>query len=236
MISTAGTAGGSPPVLARIVVMSAVVGVLALAAAAPAAAQAPGGTVDTPSTFTSTYSVRAQSGQVSGGGEPGAAGRFDLQLNSDLEIVCFDIRLFSVTPPLTSPAATATHIHQGAAGVAGPPVVILPDPQDIGGGVLRSRGCLERPFVEEGFSLRQIEANPAGFYADTHTSAFSEGAVRGQLTGTAQAAPPAQPRADLPVGGVAAGAGGTAGVSPYLTAAVLALAALGLLVTRLRAT
>lgn len=48
-----------------------------------------------------------------------------------------------------------------------------------------------------GFTLDQIEANPAGFAADTHTVDFSAGAVRGQLT-------------QIPVGSVATGGGGSA--------------------------
>jgi hypothetical protein len=33
----------------------------------------------------------------------------------------------------------------------------------------------------EGFTLAQIEANPAGFFADVHTVAFPAGAIRGQI-------------------------------------------------------
>lgn len=33
----------------------------------------------------------------------------------------------------------------------------------------------------EGFSLAKIEANPPGFFADTHTSEYTAGAIRGQL-------------------------------------------------------
>jgi hypothetical protein len=32
-----------------------------------------------------------------------------------------------------------------------------------------------------GFSLKQIEANPAGFFTDSHTALFVAGVVRGQL-------------------------------------------------------
>ncbi|WP_236967548.1 hypothetical protein [Microbacterium aurantiacum] len=49
-------------------------------------------------------------------------------------------------------------------------------------------------------SLAEIEANPAGFSADSHTADFAAGVVRGQLTA-------------IPVGGVDTGAGGTAAAS-----------------------
>ena len=32
-----------------------------------------------------------------------------------------------------------------------------------------------------GFTLAQIEADPAGFYVDTHTAAYVPGGVRGQM-------------------------------------------------------
>ena len=48
-----------------------------------------------------------------------------------------------------------------------------------------------------GFSLAELEADPAGFSADTHTVEYAAGAVRGQLT-------------EMPVGGVDTGLGGTA--------------------------
>ena len=59
--------------------------------------------------------------------------------------------------------------------------------------------------VDLGGSLKSIEANPAGFSADTHTSTFVPGAVRGQLaalpmggadTGVTQAAPAAAASTD----------------------------------------
>lgn len=192
-------------------VVAAVAAVLLTAAAPAALAQMPdagpgrpGGTeVREPATFTSQFSVAADPGSVPAGddgqrGQTGASGTFDVRLNSDLEIVCFDATLRGVEPPFQSPAATATHIHQGLPGQVGPPVVLLPNPQATGDGALRSSGCLLRPFVDAAFSLAQIEANPSGFYVDNHTQLRPAGSVRGQL------------RQGLPTGGVEAGAGGTA--------------------------
>ena len=90
-----------------------------------------------------------------------------------------------------SPARTATHIHQAARGASGPPRVVFPNP--VGDDRLRrSLGCMTGPFetgvkaadgadTGAGFKLAQIEANPAGFFADAHTRAFTAGVVRGQL-------------------------------------------------------
>lgn len=148
--------------------------------------------------FTSTYTVHATPGMVVDNqgepvrGERGARGTFTFRINSDKELICYDIAFRGVTPPYQSPAKTATHIHQATAGEFGPPRLAFPDPVDDGSGVLRSSGCLRGPFTTgvndpngvdtgKGFSLSQIEADPRSFYADTHTAAFPSGAIRGQL-------------------------------------------------------
>ncbi len=83
---------------------------------------------------------------------------------------------------------------QGVAGQVGPAVIAFPNP--VGNNTFRqSSGCLTGPFttgINETdntvakrqaavFSLVEIEADPAGFYADVHTIFFVGGAVRGQL-------------------------------------------------------
>ncbi|MCW2582067.1 MAG: hypothetical protein JWQ53_857 [Klenkia sp.] len=142
---------------------------------------------------------------VAARGEPGASGTSTYMINSDTEVICYDISLTGVTPPYQSPAKTATRIHQGDVGQAGPPRIAFPNPEDDGSGTLTSSGCLQGPFTTgvlangtdtgEGFTLDQIEADPSAFFTDTHTAAFAAGAVRGQLTA-------------IPVGGVETGAGG----------------------------
>jgi len=183
-----------------------------LIVAAPAAAET---TVPEPSSFTSAYTVMATPDQVINNdgvavaGEPGATGTFDFRINSDTEVICYDITLTGVTGDYQSPAKTATHIHQAAAGQPGPPRISFPNPTDADGdGVREASGCLQGPFTTgvtndagadtgTGFTLAQIEANPAGFTGDSHTAAFAAGVVRGQLT-------------QVPVGGVDTGAGGAA--------------------------
>ncbi|NIJ04995.1 CHRD domain-containing protein [Frigoribacterium faeni] len=183
-----------------------------LIVASPAAAET---TVPEPSSFTSAFTVMATPDQVINNdgvavaGEPGATGTFDFRINSDTEVICYDITLTGVTGDYQSPAKTATHIHQAAAGKAGPPRIAFPNPTDADGdGVREASGCLQGPFTTgvtsdagtdtgEGFTLAQIEADPAGFTGDSHTAAFAAGVVRGQLT-------------QVPVGGVDTGAGGAA--------------------------
>ncbi len=200
---------------------------LLVLAAAPAGADTP---VSAPAEFTSAFTAMATPEQVvdAGGvvtpGQEGATGAFTLRINSDLDIVCYDITLDGVSGDYMSPAKTATHLHQAASGESGPPRLAFPDPTPVGDGPRTSSGCMQGPFTTglapegtdtgEGFDLAAIESNPAGFAADSHTVDFSTGVVRGQLTA-------------IPVGGVATGGGGTAGsdTAPVAGVAVLTVAA-----------
>jgi hypothetical protein len=211
---------------------------LTLLAATPASAET---SVPEPDRFTSAFTVMATPDQVLNAdgvatpGEPGATGRFDLRLDSASNTICYDITLTGVTGEYKSPAKTATHIHQAAAGKAGPPRIAFPNPVDAGDGTRTSSGCMQGPFTTgimspqnadtgEGFTVAQIEADPSAFAADSHTASFAAGAVRGQLT-------------QVPVGGVDTGAGGsaTSGVNALPLVAggtAVALAAAGVVLMR----
>lgn len=212
-------------------------GVGGVGLAGPAAAETE---VGEPATFTSAFTVMATPDQVVAdgepvGGAPGATGTFSLRINSDLDIVCYDITTTGVEPPYESAAKTSTHVHESGAGDSGPPRLAFPDPEGSGD-TRTSSGCLQGPFTTglddettgedtgAGFTLAQIEADPSGFAADVHTSQFVPGAVRGQLR-------------QMPVGGVDTGGGGTAptgsaadlgdGGSPWLVGGLALLAAGG---------
>ncbi|SFP92618.1 CHRD domain-containing protein [Geodermatophilus dictyosporus] len=216
--------------LARTTLVTGVAGAVVLTGGGAASAETE---VAEPATFTSAFTAMAAPDQVVDPdgvptpGTPGASGTFTYRINSDLEIICYEITLSGVTPPFQSPAKTATHIHQAAAGQPGPPRIALPNPEDDGTGRLVSSGCLQGPFTTgvvtdgtdtgEGFTLAEIEADPSAFATDTHTTANPAGAVRGQLTA-------------VPAGGVETGAGGTAEDSLVRTA-LLSVAGLGALAT-----
>ena len=227
--------------LARTAVVTGFAGAAVLVGAGGASAETE---VAEPSTFTSAFTAMATPDAVINPdgvptpGTPGATGTFTYRINSDLEIICYDISLSGVTPPFQSPAKTATHVHQAAAGQAGPPRLAFPNPEDDGSGRLVSSGCLQGPFTTgvvtngadtgAGFTLAQIEADPSSFATDTHTTASPAGAVRGQLTA-------------IPVGGVETGAGGTAadaggGTALLSVAGLGALAAAGAVAVRRRTT
>lgn len=185
-----------------------------------------------PDSFTSAFTVWGtpeaviNNDGVATPGEPGAMGEFTFRINSDLDIICYDITLEGVTGDYQSPAKTATHIHEAAVGQPGPPRIAFPNPAPVGDGPRTSSGCLQGPFTTgvtaasggdtgDGFILKQIEANPAGFTGDSHTVNFPAGVVRGQLS-------------QVPLGGLETGGGGTAeqGTSmlPFVGAGVLVAA------------
>lgn len=227
---------------ARTLTLGAVAAVGLLAVAAPAHAETE---VPEPSSFTSAFTVMATPDQVVNAdgvatpGQDGATGTFTFRINSELEVICYDITLDGVSGDYESPAKTATHIHQAQAGQPGPPRIAFPNPAPIGDGPRTSSGCLQGPFttgvmvdgVDTGtdFSLSQIEDDPSGFSADSHTAASPAGVVRGQLS-------------SVPAGGVPTGGGGTAetgmnaaGVSIAAVGVAGALAGLGVIAHRRRA-
>ena len=66
---------------------------------------------------------------------------------------------------------TMAHIHVGAIGVAGPPVVVLsPD--------VPTETCIA---VSKDVAARLV-ASPGGYYVNIHTAKYPKGAIRGQLT------------------------------------------------------
>ncbi len=80
-------------------------------------------------------------------------------------LICYVIVVYDIG------AATAAHIHEAPAGVAGPVVVGLDAPT---GGV--SGGCIANPQ-----EAADIDADPADYYVNVHNTEFPGGAVRGQL-------------------------------------------------------
>jgi hypothetical protein len=149
-----------------------------------------------PFTFTSYYEVKATPDQVVNGTTPtgglsGSSGLFKIGINSELNLICYNIEIYGFRGEYQSPAATATHIHEAAKGASGPPRVAFPNPVDVGNGVRRTVGCQQGPFktgllangkdTADGFHISQIEKDPKGFFADTHSSLAVPGAVRAQL-------------------------------------------------------
>jgi len=101
-----------------------------------------------------------------GGGDPDGAGLARVEINDATNTICTDLEIRQIGTP------TAAHIHRGAPGVNGPPVVTLDPPDDND-----SDDCdqVADALVDE------IRNNPGGFYVNVHTTDFPNGAIRGQL-------------------------------------------------------
>lgn len=84
-------------------------------------------TSNIPFTFTSTYEITATPNQVVDaenkftGGLKNSHGLFKYGINSHEDIICFNITLYGFRGEYESLANTATHIHEGVKGKAGPP-------------------------------------------------------------------------------------------------------------------
>jgi len=85
--------------------------------------------------------------------------------------VCFAERWSHLTTP------TASHIHAGAAGAAGP-VKIAFFAGQLPASITALTGCT----TSDAATLDAIAADPAAFYVNIHTPLFPPGAARGQLT------------------------------------------------------
>ena len=107
--------------------------------------------------------------EVPGPGDPDGTGTAVLRLRVGQGQICHTLTAANITLP-----AAAAHIHPGAAGVAGSPVVTLITP-DADGSVA---GCVNVPRA----LVKQILMNPAGYYVNVHTSDYPAGAIRGQLS------------------------------------------------------
>ena len=104
--------------------------------------------------------------EVPGPGDPNGNGEFSGWFDAAKGQICYTLGVGSLASP------TMAHIHRGAAQVAGPPVVMLANPaQNI------SDTC--QPV--DAALVREIIANPAGFYVNVHTTAHPSGAIRAQL-------------------------------------------------------
>jgi hypothetical protein len=114
-----------------------------------------------------TYHATLSGAQETKGGDPDGTGQVTLTVSAKLDKLCYDVgNLENIGP------AKAAHIHKGAAGQDGPPVLPLEAGADGG-----FKGCVAAPdwlagAVADGF---------AGYYVNVHTADYPAGAIRAQL-------------------------------------------------------
>ena len=103
-------------------------------------------------------------------GDENGKGAASLSLDPEAGTLCFGLVVNNIDGPV------AAHIHQGKAGHNGPVVVPLKAPD--GGNPGAVSGCIEN--VDRAL-LHAIHAHPWAYYVNIHTSAYPQGAIRGQI-------------------------------------------------------
>ncbi len=111
--------------------------------------------------------------EVPGPGDQGASGGIQIALKTKKKKVCFTIEYRHIEG-----GATAAHIHKGAKGVAGPVKVELFTVDPPLSESDSFEGCqkhIRRKLI------RKIKRHPENYYANVHSEAYPDGAIRGQL-------------------------------------------------------
>jgi len=119
---------------------------------------------------TPALAAETLSAHLGGAGSPDTdgAGHATFKIDTAKNEVCYDVMVEKIG------AATAAHVHKGAAGASGPPVVPMKAPDASG----KSSGCA----TVGADVVKDILANPAGYYVNVHNAEFPGGAIRGQLS------------------------------------------------------
>jgi hypothetical protein len=115
---------------------------------------------------------------VPGPGDLDGTGTAQFRLDTEAGRLCWELNARGIDP------TTAAHIHRGAAGTAGPPVVPLTPPSPE-----RSEGCA----AIDAALMSELRAQPHAFYVNLHNAAFPQSAIRGQLRGVRRPGAAPQP-------------------------------------------
>ncbi len=92
------------------------------------------------------------------------SGTFHASLVPDTGKLCYDVASKAIGTP------TMAHIHAGAEGVAGPPVVTIKASAPMS-------TCMT---IDKALALK-IAQSPGDYYVNVHNAEFPKGAIRGQL-------------------------------------------------------
>ena len=104
--------------------------------------------------------------EVPGPGDTNASGSATVTVEPGKGQVCYELTVSGLTD------VTAAHIHEGAEGKEGPPVVVLDAPEDGS-----AKGCREA--TKE--VIAALLEHPTDYYVNVHDKAHPNGAIRGQL-------------------------------------------------------
>lgn len=100
-------------------------------------------------------------------GDADGTGTASLRINPGQGQVCYKLTVANIA------TATAAHIHKGAAGTSGGPVVPLKAPAT---GSVEDCATVTKDVAED------MIKNPGNYYVNIHNAEFPGGALRGQLS------------------------------------------------------
>jgi CHRD domain-containing protein len=118
------------------------------------------------------FAIQLTSGEVPEGGDPHGQGSATLDLKPQEETACFTIQWSQL-----SGEVTALHLHAAARGSEGPHAIDFFNNQHFPGEQNKASGCVPTPRDK----INTIIGHPADYYLNVHSSAFPNGALRGQL-------------------------------------------------------
>jgi len=104
-------------------------------------------------------------------GDTDGGGSAAITINMGKSEVCFALKISNIGSP------TAAHIHEGAEGKSGDPVVTLTPISEGSDSETDEKQCVSA----DAEILTRIVASPGDFYVNVHNEEFPDGAIRGQL-------------------------------------------------------
>jgi len=114
-----------------------------------------------------TYHATLTGAQETKGGDPDGAATAEVSVSKNLDRICYDVHDIRNIGKIT-----AAHIHHGAAGMDGPPVITLTMAPEGG-----MKGCVGAP----NWLQAAMKSNFTDYYVNIHTTDYPDGAIRGQL-------------------------------------------------------
>ncbi|MEJ5978345.1 CHRD domain-containing protein [Novosphingobium sp. PS1R-30] len=118
----------------------------------------------TPLAAAQAATVKLTAALTGAGADTDGTGAFAADVDAEAGDFCYTLTVAKIAKP------TMAHVHTGAAGTNGPPVITV-----------AVTGASDECVAVEPDVLKAIVANPAGYYVNVHTADFPGGAVRGQL-------------------------------------------------------
>lgn len=104
--------------------------------------------------------------EVPGPGDADATGTFTGRVNPGRAQLCYNLKVANLARP------TMAHIHEGATGVSGPPVVSLRI-----GTTGFGKGCSK---IDKTLAQKLVR-DPENYYVNVHNEQYPSGGARGQL-------------------------------------------------------